>query len=75
MRIFGRYTRTLRISSDDKWTLASVVPLILRIVVVHFVLTLGTNNVDATGLTDEDVRRRVLGSGLVLLARVLFASR
>jgi hypothetical protein len=74
MRIFGRYTRTLQIFSDDKWMLASAVPLMLRVGVVHLVLTYGTNNVDISGLTDDDVRKRAVGSRLVLLARVLYAA-
>lgn len=73
-RVVGRYNRTLRIYNDDKWMAASAVPLLIRVAVIHAVLTLGTNNVDTKGMEEAEVRRRVLGSRLVLFARVMYTA-
>lgn len=72
-RVVGRYARTMRAFPDDKWMAASAVPLMIRVGLVHAVLVLGTNNVDSTGMGEEEVRRRELGSRLVLASRVMYA--
>lgn len=66
--------RTMKVFTDDKWMAASAVPLLIRVGLVHAVLTLGTNNVDTKLMTEEEVERRALGSELVLLARVMYAT-
>lgn len=62
----------MKIFDDDKWMAATAVPLMIRMGLIHAVLILGTNNADTTGMTDEEVRKRVLGSKLVLAARVWY---
>ncbi|KAJ6191123.1 hypothetical protein N7519_001144 [Penicillium mononematosum] len=51
----------------------SVIPLVIRMVLVHFVLILGTNNTTTTGLTEQEISNRELGSKLVLAARIFYA--
>lgn len=63
----------MKVFPDDKWMAASAVPLLIRVGLIHAVLTLGTNNVDTKRMTEEEVKRRVLGSQLVLLGRVMYA--
>lgn len=41
---------------------------------VHVVLLFGTNNAVNTGFSEEDVRRRVIGSRLVLVSRIFYAA-
>lgn len=72
-RVVGRFARTLKIFNDDKWMAATAVPLMVRMGLIHAVLVLGTNNADTTGMTEEEVRKRVVGSKLVLAARVWYA--
>jgi len=73
VRLCGRYTRVERFFPEDKVMMISVIPLIIRMVLVHFVLVLGTNNTTTTGLTEQDILNRELGSKLVLAARIFYA--
>ncbi|CAG8407860.1 unnamed protein product [Penicillium salamii] len=73
VRLFGRYIRVERFFAEDKVMMISVIPLLIRMVLVHFVLTLGTNNTTTTDLTEQDIRNRELGSKLVLAARIFYA--
>jgi hypothetical protein len=43
---------------------------------VHFILTHGTNNADFTGvtLTPDEIHKKSVASGLVLLSRILYAA-
>lgn len=52
----------------------AMVPILARMGLVHVVLLWGTNNTIATGLTPEDIHHREIGSGLVLLARIMYAA-
>lgn len=52
----------------------SLVPLMARMGVIHVVLIYGTNNTVTTGLTQEDVDHREIGSKLVLAARMFYAA-
>ncbi|KAH8151399.1 uncharacterized protein LAJ45_04602 [Morchella importuna] len=72
-RVVGRFARTMKIFNDDKWMAATAIPLMIRMGLIHAVLVLGTNNADTTGMTEEEVRKRTLGSKLVLAARVWYA--
>lgn len=63
----------MKVFPDDKWMAASAVPLIIRVGLIHAVLTLGTNNADTRGMGEEEIKRRELGSELVLLGRVMYA--
>lgn len=53
----------------------ALVPLFARMGFVHIVLIYGTNNVATVGVdyTKEEIRRRELGSKLVLAARIFYA--
>jgi hypothetical protein len=74
LRVSGRYIRTETLFREDKTAALALVPLLLRMGCVHVVLLWGTNNVDLDGvrLSEIELRRREVGSGLVLAARVLF---
>ncbi|KAF3933965.1 hypothetical protein ABW19_dt0208149 [Dactylella cylindrospora] len=71
-RCAGRYVRTMRLFRDDWWILLSIIPLVLRLSFAHIVLKYGTNNTQTDLLSDEDIRKREIGSGIVLAARVFF---
>ncbi|KAK6338017.1 hypothetical protein TWF696_001487 [Orbilia brochopaga] len=71
-RCFGRYVRTMRLFRDDQWMLLSIIPLLIRLALAHVVLKYGTNNTPAELLNDEEIRRRKIGSQVVLASRVFF---
>ena len=71
----GRYIRTERLFSEDKIMAASIIPLLARMGIVHVILLYGTNNVLVTdGLDAENIRRRAIGSRLVLASRIMYAA-
>lgn len=53
--------------------LYSVIPLLIRMALIHVVLIWGTNNTASFGLTETEIRHREIGSKLVLAARVFYA--
>jgi hypothetical protein len=54
--------------------LLSILPLMARMAFIHVVLIWGTNNVDlSVGLSPNDIHHRVIGSRLVLGARIFYA--
>ena len=76
LRLAGRYIRIETLLIEDKIAAVFLAPLFLRTAVVHVVLLFGTNNIllpteDSLRLSGEEIRRRSIGSGLVLLARLL----
>ncbi|KAJ5167164.1 uncharacterized protein N7482_005945 [Penicillium canariense] len=73
VRLCGRYVRMERFFPEDKIMMLSVIPLAIRMVLVHFVLTFGTNNTQTAGLTQDQIERRAIGSKLVLVARIFYA--
>ena len=75
LRVCGRFIRTERLFREDWMAALALVPMILRMCCVHFILQYGTNNSDFSGITlsDDDIRKRKIASGLVLLARILYA--
>ncbi|KAJ5774800.1 hypothetical protein N7457_009696 [Penicillium paradoxum] len=73
VRLFGRYVRIERLFPEDKVMMISMIPLVIRMVLVHYVLVLGTNNTTTTELTEQDISNRELGSKLVLAARIFYA--
>ncbi|KAJ5162686.1 uncharacterized protein N7500_004516 [Penicillium coprophilum] len=73
IRLFGRYVRVERFFTEDKVMMISIIPLLIRMVLVHFILILGTNNTITTGLTEKEISNRELGSKLVLAARIFYA--
>ncbi|KAJ5161733.1 hypothetical protein N7492_007125 [Penicillium capsulatum] len=73
VRLCGRYIRIERFFPEDKVMMLSMIPLTLRMVLVHFVLIWGTNNVQPAGLTPQELIQRQMGSKLVLAARIFYA--
>ncbi|KAI9370543.1 hypothetical protein BJX61DRAFT_86794 [Aspergillus egyptiacus] len=72
-RVCGRYVRIERLFREDKIMMASIIPLLVRMALVHVVLIWGTNNTKLDGLTEDDIRHREIGSKLVLASRVFYA--
>jgi hypothetical protein len=79
-RVAGRYIRSEMLFGEDKLALACLVPLLIRMGFVHVVLLYGTNNMEVptglgagTGELEEVIRRREVGSRVVLGARVFYA--
>ena len=54
--------------------LYSVIPLLIRMALVHVVLIWGTNNVVTDGFDQTEIRHRIVGSKLVLAARIFYAA-
>lgn len=73
-RIFGRYVRTEKIYLEDGIMVLAIIPLLMRMAFVHVILMFGTNNSLTLGLTSEDVRKRIIGSQLVLVSRIMYAA-
>lgn len=73
IRMAGRYRRTKRFFTEDKFMMVAVIPLIARMTLVHLVLIWGTNNTKTDGLSEMDIRDREIGSRLVVAARVFYA--
>lgn len=76
LRVAGRFVRTERLFREDKMAALALVPLFARMGCVHVIMIYGTNNAQlaGAGLSDEELRKRSIGSGLVLLSRVLYAA-
>ncbi|KAK3398700.1 hypothetical protein B0T20DRAFT_215800 [Sordaria brevicollis] len=75
LRLCGRFVRTETLFSEDKTAALALIPLLLRMGCVHYILLHGTNNADFSivRLSEENIRRKTIASGLVLLSRVLYA--
>jgi hypothetical protein len=73
-RVCGRYVRTERIFTEDGIMLVAIIPLLIRMGLVHVVLLFGTNNAVITGLSLENIQRREIGSKLVLVSRIMYAA-
>ncbi|KAF2227340.1 hypothetical protein BDZ85DRAFT_2229 [Elsinoe ampelina] len=73
MRLAGRKARLNALFTEDKVMALSMIPLFIRMGLIHVVLIFGTNNVDTTGLTELQIRRREHGSRIVLAARIFYA--
>jgi hypothetical protein len=76
LRITGRLVRVEKLFLEDKLAAAALFPLFVRMALVHVILLYGTNNVDFEGLspTAEQLRRRAIGSQLVLASRIFYAA-
>jgi hypothetical protein len=73
-RLSGRYIRNERFFREDRVMAAAIIPLLIRMGLVHVVLIYGTNNVDTDGLVDPiKIHHREIGSKLVLAARIFYA--
>jgi hypothetical protein len=73
-RCCGRMVRNNQMFREDKIMLGSIIPLLIRMALVHVIMLWGTNNIDTSGgLSDIDIRHREIGSKLVLAARIFYA--
>ncbi|RFU32290.1 hypothetical protein B7463_g4033, partial [Scytalidium lignicola] len=73
-RVCGRYVRTERIFREDGVMTLAIIPLLIRMAMVHIVLLYGTNNVDTTNLISLEIRHRQIGSQAVLASRIFYAA-
>ncbi|KIH94765.1 pth11-like integral membrane protein [Sporothrix brasiliensis 5110] len=76
LRIAGRYIRSERLFIEDRVVSLAIIPLFIRMGCVHVILIYGTNNValDSFELSEVNLHRRAVGSGLVLASRVFHAA-
>jgi len=76
LRLAGRFIRTERLFTEDRVAALALIPLYLRMGCVHYILLYGTNNANFDGieLSDEDIRRKEIASGLVLASRIFYAA-
>jgi hypothetical protein len=73
VRVFGRKVRTDKLFKEDKVMLLSMVPLLIRMGLVHVILIWGTNNAQTQGMTETEIQHREIGSRLVLASRIFYA--
>lgn len=73
IRVGGRYVRTEKLFREDWIMFANVLPLLIRMALVHVVLIWGTNNTKTAGLTPVEIHHRSTGSRLVLASRIFYA--
>jgi hypothetical protein len=74
IRVLGRWVRTERLFREDWIMFYSIVPLMIRMALVHVVLIWGTNNTQTEGLTALQIHHHEIGSRLVLAARIFYAA-
>ncbi|KAI9729797.1 MAG: hypothetical protein M1818_008374 [Claussenomyces sp. TS43310] len=76
LRVCGRYIRTEKLFKEDWLALVCLVPLCIRMGLVHVVLLYGTNNAvePAHGWSADELNQRRIGSQLVLASRVFYAA-
>lgn len=76
LRVAGRMIRSEMLFTEDKMAFFCLVPMYARMGLVHVVLLYGTNNADfsRTNLSPEEIRRRAVGSGLVLASRIFYSA-
>jgi hypothetical protein len=74
VRLCGRMVRNNQLFREDKLMFLSVIPLLIRMGLVHVILIWGTNNTDISkGLDANDIYHRSIGSRLVLASRIFYA--
>ncbi|KAI9642395.1 hypothetical protein NHQ30_009199 [Ciborinia camelliae] len=73
-RVCGRYIRTEKLFKEDWLALACLVPLFARMALVHVILLFGTNNAVIVDFSETALRRRAIGSRLVLVSRIFYAA-
>lgn len=75
LRIVGRFVRSEKLFREDKTAALAIIPLFARMACLHVIFIFGTNNAQLPDdLSGEEIRRRSIGSGLVLATRVLYAA-
>ena len=73
-RVSGRFIRSETLFKEDWLAFATMIPLGIRMALVHVILIYGTNNTVTTGLTASDIQKREIGSRLVLASRIFYAA-
>lgn len=76
LRVGGRFVRSERLFVEDRVAALALIPLYLRMGCVHVILIYGTNNaqLDGANLSEEELHKKAIASGLVLLSRILYAA-
>jgi len=74
VRLWGRFIRTESLFMEDKVMALSIIPLFIRMSLIHVVMLYGTNNVDLADVSPSQYNEREIGSRLVLGARVFYAA-
>ncbi|KAI0971500.1 GPCR protein, PTH11-type [Xylaria arbuscula] len=75
LRVAGRFIRSEKLFREDRTVTFAVIPLFIRMGLVHVVLIWGTNNAQFTWpLTETEKRHKSIASGLVIASRVLYAA-
>ncbi|ETS82600.1 hypothetical protein PFICI_04476 [Pestalotiopsis fici W106-1] len=75
LRIAGRFIRSETLFREDKTAAFAIIPLLARMACLHVIFNYGTNNAQLPDdLSDEDIRKKTIGSGLVLATRILYAA-
>lgn len=73
VRVLGRWVRTEKLFREDKIMLWSIIPLLVRMGLVHVILLWGTNSTQTFALGAGNIHRRSIGSRLVLASRIFYA--
>ncbi|KAK7928018.1 hypothetical protein PG985_005016 [Apiospora marii] len=75
LRVAGRFIRSEKLFAEDRTAALALIPLFLRMGCVHVILIYGTNNAQfPSDLSEQDIQRRSVASGLVLASRSLYAA-
>ncbi|KAK0391168.1 hypothetical protein NLU13_0669 [Sarocladium strictum] len=76
LRVTGRFIRTERLFREDRIAALALIPMYIRMGLVHYILLHATNNNDFTGFNiDAEFLREVsIASGLVLATRIFYAA-
>jgi hypothetical protein len=73
-RVTGRFIRSEKLFKEDWLAFATLIPLAIRMGLVHAILIYGTNNAVTTGLSADEISKRITGSKLVLASRIFYAA-
>ncbi|KAI0428085.1 GPCR protein, PTH11-type [Xylaria sp. FL1042] len=75
LRVAGRFIRSEELFREDRTVTFAIIPLFIRMGLVHVVLLWGTNNAQFTWpLTETEKRHKSIASGLVIASRILYAA-
>jgi hypothetical protein len=76
LRVTGRFIRTERLFREDRIAAMALIPLYIRMGLVHYILLHATNNnnFDGFNVSDKFIREAEIASGLVLAARIFYAA-
>jgi hypothetical protein len=73
-RVTGRFIRSETLFKEDWLAFVTLIPLAIRMALVHVIILFGTNNVVTEGLSAESIHNREIGSRLVLASRIFYAA-